>query len=238
MNLIIDQGNTYCKLALFKNEKMIHFFKVENKKVSSLKFNLRNFEITRSIISSVSDHTSVVVLLEDLGIEYIFLNHHLSLPIDLKYETPETLGLDRIATAVGAWKMSPKTVNLIIDIGTAITYDVIIPTDGFIGGNIAPGLDMRLKAMHQQTKNLPLLEREQSDNIFGKNTKEAIRNGAQFGIVAEINAYINAGELKYGEINTFLTGGDASFFEKKIKNGIFVAPNLIFIGLLEILKIN
>ncbi len=238
VNLIIDQGNTYCKAALFDNDIIITQLKEENAKLFRLKPEIEKYSVDRAIISSVSEVASVEKLLDELGVKATLFNHQSTLPIDIQYETPHTLGLDRIATAVGALKLSPQTNNLIIDIGTAITYDITTPDDGFIGGNIAPGLDMRLRAMHQQTKNLPLLERKESQNFFGKNTQEAMRNGAQFGIIAEIDSYISAACLKYGQITTFLTGGDAAYFEKKIKNDIFVVPNLIFVGLLEILKIN
>lgn len=238
MNLIIDQGNTYCKAAFFDNDEMVEYVKVENHKLNGLKTSLTKYTIDKAIISSVSNHTSVEALLEEMEIKTLLLSHQSTLPITLQYKTPETLGLDRIAAAVGAWKLSPHTNNLIIDIGTAITYDMMTPGEGFIGGNIAPGLDMRLRAMHQQTQNLPLLERESSKNSFGRSTAEAIRNGAEIGIIAEIDTYIEIGKSEYGKISTFLTGGDAPYFEQKIKNGIFAAPNLLLLGLLEILKIN
>lgn len=238
MNLIIDQGNTYCKAAIFEQDEMLDYIKVENIALKELKAVFEKYRIEKAIISSVSTLASIEKLLNEMGIPSMTLSHRNNLPIKIQYETPNTLGLDRIAAAVGAWKLSPNTNNLIIDIGTCITYDIITTDSGFLGGNIAPGLDMRLTAMHQQTKNLPMLERKESQNTFGKNTEEAIRNGAEIGIIAEINTYIETGEAEYGKISTFLTGGDAPYFDKKIKNGIFAVPNLLILGLLEILKIN
>ncbi len=238
MNLIIDQGNTFCKIALFEKDKIKIQTKVENRRLDDLKTLLQPYVIQKSIVSSVGHLPKLKGLLEELSCSFIQLTHESRLPLALQYETPETLGLDRIAAAIGAWKMSPHSVNLVIDAGTAITYDIITPEQGFIGGNIAPGLDMRLEAMHHFTQGLPLLERGAGEHLFGKNTNEAMRNGAQRGILAEIMHYMEEGKRKYGDVNTFLTGGDASFFEKAIKNSIFVAPNLIMYGLLEILKIN
>ena len=238
MNLTIDQGNTFCKVLLFDEDNIVARFCVENKNVEDLERELNYYRIKRAIISSVSDPDGVLALLAKLNIEVQQLTHKSELPIKLEYTTPDTLGLDRIAAAVGAYYLSPKTPNLIIDIGTAITYDMYLPENGFIGGNIAPGLDMRLNAMHTFTKRLPLLAREDVPNYFGKSTKEAIINGAQIGIVAEINNYIEYAKTKYGEISIFLTGGDATYFEKEIKNSIFAVPNLLMIGLREILKIN
>ena len=238
MNLTIDQGNTFCKLAFFKQDEMIEFVKVENSTLHELKNTIEKYSIDKAIISSVSDHTIIKRILEELNIPLVLLSHRSNLPIAINYETPNTLGLDRIAAAVGAWKISPNTNNIIIDIGTCITYDICTVKNGFIGGNIAPGLDMRLTAMHHYTQKLPLLKRQESNNRFGKNTHEAIQNGAELGIVAEINAHINTGISEYGRISAFLTGGDAPYFEKKIKNSIFAIPNLILVGLLEILKTN
>lgn len=238
MNLIIDQGNTFCKLALFQDDEMLQQFKVENKQVETLKESLSSFTIERAILSTVSDESVLKALLDTLQIELVNFSTKSILPIQVQYDTPETLGLDRLAAAVGAWKLSPETPNLIIDMGTAVTYDMATPSDGFMGGNIAPGLDMRLEAMHHFTQRLPLLKREETQHVFAKSTAEAMQNGAQTGIIAEINNYIDYATLEYGDISVFLTGGDAPFFEKKIKNGIFVVPNLLMIGLLEILKIN
>lgn len=238
MNLVIDQGNTFCKLAVFHDEELVLHQKMANSDLSSISSTLEKFDIQRAIISSVSDYTSLVERLEQLGIDVLLLNADCKFPIGNTYGTPATLGIDRIVAATGAWKLSPSTTNLIIDIGTCITYDIATPTEGFQGGNIAPGLDMRLTAMHKLTTNLPQLERESTKNTFGKTTKEAMINGAQIGIVAEIEHYITEAEAQHTEISTFLTGGDAPYFEKMIKNGIFAVPNLILLGLLEILKIN
>ncbi len=238
MNLIIDQGNTFCKLALFQDDDLQHYYKVENAQIETLKTSLSSFNIERAILSSVGDEIALKTMLEGLNIALVCFNSASKLPIKVNYETPETLGLDRIAAAVGAWKLSPDTINLIIDIGTAVTYDMVTPENGFIGGNIAPGLDMRLGAMHHFTQRLPLLERCDTHNHFGKSTAEAMQNGAQKGVLAEINHYIDYANIEYGGVSVFLTGGDASYFEKMIKSDIFAVPNLLMIGLLEILKIN
>ena len=238
MDLTIDQGNTYCKAALFDDDAIIAQFCVKNDSIKDLKEDLQCFNIDKAIISSVSEPIEVLSLLTQMDIKVSLLSHESKLPINIEYYTPETLGIDRVAAAVGAWHISPTTSNLRIDIGTAITYDVCLPERGFVGGNIAPGLDMRLKAMHTFTKKLPLLERAEVPNYFGKSTKEAMINGAQLGILAEINSYIEHAKEKCGKISVFLTGGDAQYFENEIKNSIFASPNLLMIGLREILRIN
>jgi type III pantothenate kinase len=212
MNLTIDQGNTFCKLAVFNQDELMDYVKVKNSKLDDLRKTIKSYSIDKAIISSVSEYASIKMLLEEMDIPLILLNHRSRLPIKINYGTPNTLGLDRIAAAVGAWKISTNTTNLIIDLGTCITYDIASLEEGFVGGNIAPGLDLRLTAMHEHTKNLPLLERKESNNKFGRNTNEAIQNGAELGVIAEIDSYINTGEQEYGKISTFLTGGDATYF--------------------------
>ena len=238
MNLVIDQGNTYCKLAIFDGEDIIHQDRMLNKDIVSVADKISDFKIAKSIVSSVSDVSILLSVLEKANLKPILLTKDCKWPIEVAYETPETLGIDRLIAAVGAWKISPKTNNLIIDIGTAITYDMATPDNGYIGGNIAPGLDMRLAAMNHFTQKLPLLQRDETSHIFGQNTNEAIRNGAQMGVNAEIDYHIVQAKLQYDTISVFLTGGDAYYFEKKIKNGIFVIQNLLLIGLHEILKLN
>lgn len=238
MNLVIDQGNTFCKLAVFENEDIVFNERLANTALPTVMGRLSAFKIDKAIISTVSDSSLLEDLLLTLGIEALVLNKDYKFPIGVDYQSPATLGIDRLVAAVGAWKMSPSTVNLIIDAGTAITYDIASPEYGFEGGNIAPGLDMRFAAMHQFTDRLPLLQRGETTNVFGKDTQEAMRNGAQIGIFAEIEYYIAQATIEHGSISVFLTGGDAHYFDKKIKNGIFVVPNLVLVGLHEILKIN
>lgn len=238
MNLVIDQGNTYSKLAFFNGNELVLFKKLENKAINDIKETLGEQIIEKAIIASVADASEIIELLTLLDINFIMMNQMSHLPISINYETPKSLGLDRIAAAVGANSKQHHKASLIIDIGTAITYDVCTAEGVFIGGSIAPGLDMRLLSLHTFTKQLPLVDRGWGANPWAKSTPEAIKNGAQEGIIAEINYYIEKAQQQFKNISIFLTGGDAVYFEKKIKNDIFVAPNLVLEGLLEILKIN
>ena len=238
MNLVIDQGNTYSKLAFFNENELVLFKKLENKAINDIKETLGEQIIEKAIIASVADASEIIELLTLLDINFIMMNQMSHLPISINYETPKSLGLDRIAAAVGANSKQHHKASLIIDIGTAITYDVCTAEGVFIGGSIAPGLDMRLLSLHTFTKQLPLVDRGWGANPWAKSTPEAIKNGAQEGIIAEINYYIEKAQQQFKNISIFLTGGDAVYFEKKIKNDIFVAPNLVLEGLLEILKIN
>lgn len=238
MNLVIDQGNTYCKIAFFNDNQLVSFTKEENFNLKAISKAIQQFSIDKAIIASVSDATGIINVIKKLSIPLLIMTHKSKLPIEVHYDTPESLGLDRIAAAVGAISKENIETALIIDIGTAITYDICSKKGGYQGGSIAPGLDMRLQALNKFTKNLPLVSRCWSDNTWAKSTTEALRNGAQEGIIAEINHYIEQAELQFEKISVFLTGGDANFFDRKIKNDIFVTPNLVLEGLVEILKIN
>lgn len=238
MNLIIDQGNTYSKFAFFKEDLLLTLKRANNKDCASIRKIIQERPIEKAIIASVADATAIIEILKNEGINYISMHSASKLPISLSYDTPESLGLDRIAAAVGAHSKQKHQTCLVIDIGTAITYDICTAEGQYIGGSIAPGLDMRLQAMHTFTKRLPLVQRKWGKNTWAKSTQEALCNGAQEGVIAEILHYISLARDEFGEISVFLTGGDAIFFEKKIKIDIFVAPNLVLEGLLEILKIN
>jgi type III pantothenate kinase len=168
----------------------------------------------------------------------VILDHHTKIPVKNKYDTPETLGKDRIAAVSAAYKLFTKNNHLVIDIGTCMTLDFVTKAGNYLGGNISPGVNLRLRAMHEFTSSLPLVKFDKTKKLLGKSTNEAIKNGAVYGITTEIESYIRRLEIKYDNINVILTGGDATFFGELIDYQIFVDPNLVLKGLNEILKIN
>ncbi|MBN2893349.1 MAG: type III pantothenate kinase [Bacteroidales bacterium] len=234
MNLILDQGNTNLKIYFFCKNKIEEkfIFPIEN---FDLSFILKD-KVEHIIYSTVS------------GIDNYFFNYfndkkittfNLSTPLPIinKYEA-KTIGLDRLAGVSGASEIFPETNVLVIDIGSAITYDLITKNKEFLGGNISPGLKLRYKSLNNYTVNLPLIEPEDIDYNIGKTTEQAIRAGVQKGILYEIESYINDLSKDYENLRIILTGGDADFFAKKIKYSIFAEPNLVAIGLNKILNYN
>jgi len=169
---------------------------------------------------------------------YMVLSAKTNLPLINLYQTPETLGKDRLAAVIGGISLFPGSNVLVIDAGTAITFDFINKQKEYLGGNISPGLSMRYQALHQFTKQLPLLQKEEDFELLGENTKKAIIRGVQNGIVFEINHYIESLSVKNGNITTILTGGDSNFFDNKLKYPIFVESDLVLMGLNKILKYN
>lgn len=236
MKMLIDIGNSKTKICFF-NEK--HFWKVlEVVDTKSIEANALLDKVDHCLVSSTGDEAEWINLLEEKKIIYKKFNYKLILPIKLNYATPESLGNDRIAAVCGATTILPDKNILVIDAGTAITYDIVNDKGVHIGGNISPGLNMRYRALNTFTKRLPLLNFRESVCEIGNSTEEAIHKGIQYGIIAEMYAYINEWKAKLKPLNVVLTGGDAAFFENSLKSNIFVVPNLVLLGLKSILEIN
>jgi len=240
MNLIIDQGNTRVKCAVFNSNDVIVFKSVKLKRYAHRILN--ELPSTLKIENVMLSNTSLPdkFLMDQLRTyqHFLHLDHSTKIPIVNKYGTPETLGKDRIAAAVGAWMKYPNENILFIDMGTCITMNFVNNKGWFLGGNISPGINMRFKAMHKFTANLPLAENVLNDEFIADTTVKALQNGAIKGTFREIDSFITETRNKFGEIKVILTGGDAFFFENWTKNMIFVAPNLVMEGLNEILKYN
>lgn len=236
MNLIIDIGNTKTKVALFSNNKIISSKSVVFDKILN---NLPNKNNLNVIISSVKNLDSDFI--DSIIKKYknvILLDCKTKIPLVNKYSTPETLGFDRIAAAVGASYLKPNSNIIIIDAGTALTIDFVNNKNEYLGGNISPGIEMRFKALNSFTEKLPLIEKSTRLSLIGNSTETAIRNGVINGIIYEIEGTIKRLEEDFTKINTFLTGGDTFFFDKLFKNNIFADSNLVLIGLNRILEYN
>ena len=215
------------------------------KRVDLSKFN----EMVESLISNHPDIEGLIYsdvsnqiggFFEKLSTQFpVFTVHsEMRLPFDNTYESPNSMGSDRIVLVSAASISHPNTNVLIIDLGTCITYDFLDSDSRYRGGAISPGFEMRYKSMHHFTENLPLLESKKTENPTGKNTEQAIHAGVYFGILDEINARIEYYEHKYDSLKVILTGGDANKLPKTLKNSIFANSNFIADGLLHLLKLN
>lgn len=196
-------------------------------------------QMKRAILSTVKpENEEINSFLKDHFEQFVNLDKHTRLPIENLYQTPETLGKDRLAAAVGANELFPNQNLLVIDAGTAITYDLVSEQNQFIGGNISPGLEMRFKALNQFTGKLPLVSYSDNFQPIGRNTTEAIRAGVQNGILFEMAQNIDFFNRNYQNLQIIMTGGDSYFFDKKLNYSIFVHFNLTLIGLNRILEHN
>ncbi len=239
MNLTIDIGNTRSKLAVFDNNKIIDIIIEDQFSESIVKRTLAKYSIKQAILSSVRNlHQDIYSFFNNNLEHFIEFDENTQIPIENLYKTKTTLGKDRLIAIIGANNIYPENNVLVIDMGTAITYDLVNSNNQYLGGTISPGLEMRFKALNHFTDKLPLLSKSNHFKIISDNTDEAIISGVQNGIIFEIDNYITNLKDKFNDLKLILTGGDAIFFDKKLKNTIFVNLNLNFIGLNQVLEHN
>ncbi len=240
MNLIIDIGNTVAKVAVFKSDNSIvykQFFC--NKTLAGIEKICEKYALTRGIVATVIDLSDEAIeRLNSLGLSLLWLNHDTALPIKILYKTPKTLGYDRVAGIVGAYFEHPNHNILVVDAGTAVTYDFIDSKGQYYGGNISPGIRMRLKALHEYTARLPLVAPEGEIKKLGQTTEEAIRAGVIRGVEFEVLGYVNEMSEQYPDLLVFLTGGNDFSFDSNLKNSIFADRFLVIKGLNRILNYN
>lgn len=240
MNLIFDIGNTRTKLAIYEGEKKIISFSLrqyhhnEMQKLCAPYVN----QLYRAIISKVREIPEFIIDMSTLGIPDVhILSHTTGLPFNIKYETPETLGPDRIAAVAGAYYHFRGEKILVIDAGSAVKYDYLSGKN-YKGGNISPGLSMRFKALHRFTSKLPLACTTEKYKSPGRNTMEAITAGVINGLIYEINEYIRTFEEKYPNSKVIITGGDSGYLKGRINHQTTYMPDIVLDGLNYILEYN
>ncbi len=239
MNLIIDIGNTAAKMAVFDGGNIVEVVYDSNQTLERLPEVCRAYTIEKAIVATVIDLSrEVLSRLESLTAPILWLDERTPLPVENLYETPQTLGYDRMAAVVGANEQFPGRDILVIDAGTCITYEFIDAAARYHGGNISPGLQMRFKALHRFTGRLPMVALEGRTLPMGKDTDTAIRAGVLKGVEYEISGYIAAMKHKYPELLVFLTGGDDFSFDTNLKSIIFADRFLVLKGLNRILNYN
>lgn len=253
MNLCIDQGNSRTKVALMTDEgKLVNHFIYKSFSSADVERLFDLYDITDSIISSVVNiEAAIVNVLSRRSQHFVLFDHMTPVPIINCYDSPQTLGQDRLAAAVGAKSLCPEENLLIIDAGSALTYDFVSAQGEYLGGNIAPGLKMRLTMLHRMTKKLPLVEVDENELIplFGKNTRDAIAAGVIRGVAYEVKGYMRTlrEKLASAEKNTFetyITGGNAPYILNNVrasrteKRELHYEKHLVLIGLNEILCYN
>ena len=248
MNLCIDQGNSRTKVALMTDEgKIVNHFIYKHFSSADVERLFDLYDIQDSIISSVVDiEAATVNALSRRSTHFVLFDHNTPVPIINSYDTPATLGLDRLAAAVGAKSICPNENLLIIDVGSAITYDFVSAEGEYMGGNIAPGLKMRFTILQQMTKKLPYVDVDENELIplFGKNTRAAIAAGVIRGVAYEVKGYMRTLREKMPHFQTFLTGGNASYVLNNVRKSrteqrnLNYEKHLVLIGLNNILRLN
>lgn len=236
MNLVVDYGNTNAKVGIFDQRTLVEKHTFASHEL--LKEYLKKTEAQNIIISSVNISAEIMAGWVGDRINTLILTSQLPLPLKNLYATPLTLGVDRLAGACGAYSLFPGTNALIIDAGSCITFDFVDAGGNYLGGSIAPGMMMRFEAVHTFTANLPLVKPAENPALIGNSTDTCIQSGIINGIVAEMDGLIDRYGSKYSNLRVILCGGDAGFFENRLKGPIFASPDLVLIGLNSILIYN
>ena len=238
MNLILDIGNTSTKVAIFDGREKVISLRTRIFSCEKLEKILGKYSLEKAIVSTVRYTPEFVIDLATHGIPDVhILSYKSKLPFRNEYETPETLGPDRIAAVAGANLAFPGKKVLIIDAGSAVTFD-FLSGKKYKGGNISPGLSMRFRALHKFTGRLPLVSTTQKFCSPGKNTIEAITAGVTNGLIYEINEYIRTFQEKYVDLKVILTGGDSGYLKDRLNYKVTYMPDIVLDGLNYILEYN
>jgi type III pantothenate kinase len=242
MNLVIDIGNTSVKAAIFKGEKIV------NKLFSfhEIKKAVEWHPIQCSIVSKTGNDNPVEEFLRTQKFKKLYFNRHLKLPIKNDYSTPETLGSDRLALMCAAYRLYPKRNILCIDTGTCITFNFLTSKGVFLGGAIAPGIEMRFKALHHFTSNLPLVMVQEAIEAFlqdaipfiGHSTDSSIISGVINGTIEETNGMVSRYANLYRSLKVLVSGSGAHFFSKILRHKNEIYPDLQLQGLNYIIQYN
>lgn len=240
VNLCIDWGNTNIKAAIFENDVLKKSCIIApDKAMAEVSAMIEQHKPDKGILCSVAHHSEeFAFMLKERIKGFIVLTGHTRVPINNAYATPDTLGPDRLAMVVGAHAAHPDKNNLVVCLGTCVTYNLVQKTRTFRGGAISPGMHMRLKAMHDYTGKLPKVDVDGDLLLLGYDTETCMRSGAINGMAAELDSMITNYETAYPDFNAILTGGDAPFFADKIKSKIFADPDILLKGLNVILNYN
>lgn len=236
-NLVVDIGNSSTKIGIFLDTNLIYHRIETDIQVQYLQDLISDGRSYNSILSDVANKGLDFVPLLTKNTNLYRFDVSLPLPLKIQYQTPKTLGLDRLAAVLAASLYYPNQSLLVIDAGTCITYDFIDKEANYLGGSISMGLKMRFQALHDYTANLPLVVSDDATHIIGKNTSSSISSGVINGMLGEITTFINHYKEMYNDLKVLFIGGDAVFFEKQLKKTIFASdinfnhPYLILEGL-------
>ncbi|RZJ71601.1 type III pantothenate kinase [Flavobacterium sp.] len=229
MVLTIDIGNTRTKGAVFEGNAVLEQFVTPEKEWQNKVSEILDLypKVDDLVVSSVGK--TQIEHLENFKnrVKIHFISHESKFPFVNLYETPKTLGIDRMVLSAGAVLQFPKQNRLVIDAGTCVTYDYIDEDDNYLGGAISPGIRLRYEALHEYTARLPLLEREIPSGDIGNSTAQAIHSGVVNGVVKEIDGFVNSWTSGRSNFIIILTGGDALFLAGQLKNIIFANPNFL-----------
>ena len=236
--LCFDFGNTRLKCGVFENDIFKEDILLTDDSAFTIEKLLQKYQPQNTILSSVIKHNEAVETILSKNTRFHKLSHHTKLNFTTAVGKPESIGADRLALIAAAVHFYPAKNNLVIGLGTCITYNFINQYNQFIGGAISPGMELRFKSMHDYTALLPLVNKDWNFPVIGYDTKTNLQSGVIAGIAYEIDGFIDYYAGKYGNFNVVLTGGDSTYFAGQLKNKIFADLNFLFKGLYAISEVN
>ena len=236
--LCLDFGNTRLKAAVFNNDIFVEEIHLTDDLIETISSLINLYAPTKSILASVIHHNPEIETLLGEKTRFHKISSETLKNFRVAVSKPETIGPDRIALVAAAVKQYPGKNNLIIGMGSCITYNFVDQNNCFLGGAISPGMDMRFRSMHQFTAKLPLTEADWNFPLIGYDTKTNLQSGVIIGILGEIEGFIDRYSEKYGNFNAILTGGNSLYFASQLKNRIFADVNFLFKGMYALSEIN
>ena len=236
--LCFDFGNTRLKCGFFENDVFREEFLLPADNLPAIEKLLKKYQPQNTILSSVIEHNIAVEILLATNTNFHKLSHRSKINFTTAVGKPETIGADRLALIAAAVHYHPGKNNLVIGLGSCITYNFINQCNIFIGGSISPGMEMRFKAMHLHTAFLPIVQKDWNFPVIAYDTKTNLQSGVIAGITFEIDGFIDYYKGKYDNFNVVLTGGDSAYFAGQLKNSIFADLNFLFKGLFAISEVN
>ncbi len=238
ITLCLDFGNTRLKAGIFSSEDFKEEIFLADDSVDSIEELLNKHKPARSILSSVINHNETIESLLSSKTIFHKLSSKTKLNFSIPASKPETVGADRLALVAAAVHFFPGKNNLVIGLGSCITYNFVNQYNQFLGGGISPGMDMRFRSMHEYTAKLPLVEAAWNLPLIGYDTKTNLQTGVITGMACEIEGCIEKYSEKYGNFNVVLTGGNSAYFASQFKKKIFADHNFLYKGLYALSELN
>ena len=238
ITLCLDFGNTRLKAAIFTQDNFTTDMVIEGDPLAFIESLIAQYKPGKSILSSVINHDVAIETLLASKTKFHKLTYATKLNFSSPVGKPETIGADRLALVAAAVHFYPGKNNLVIGLGSCITYNFVNHLAHFLGGSISPGMDMRFRSMHEYTAKLPLVQEEWNIPLIGYDTKTNLQSGVIMGMANEIEGFIGKYNERYGNFNVVLTGGNSAYFASQLKNKIFADSNFLFKGLYALSELN
>jgi type III pantothenate kinase len=236
--ICFDFGNSRLKAGIFTGQMFTKEIEMPDDHPETILQIIKEYKPEKTILTSVIHHHPELENRLAANSRFHKLTHESKLNFKIASGKPESIGTDRLALVAAAVHCFPGKNNLIISLGTCITYNFVNQDGVFLGGAISPGQDLRFKSMNDYTALLPLVKTNWNYPLIGYDTPTNLQSGVVHGIIGEILHFIELYKEKYGNFNVVLTGGNAPYFASRLKSGIFADIHFLYKGLYALSETN